>query len=612
MNTTKTIHQRHTIIFTNIFIFTICFILPFIYLNNTIDPTLNIRFFILSILNFIIFSYFALTRSSELKILFNNKLIIGFLLFLFWLIITSFFANNIHESIYEIIKYFNLILLLIIASSLFRNIDFYDKLIKSFTLSSFLLSIIGILQFVFKSTFIPGGWGFPYATMANANLYAMALFLLIPYLLYSIITYNNQWKIFSILSLFLLQINLILTQTRSVFIAIIISILLIIPFCKYFKIRLGISRYYTYSLLIILFFYVTMFITYNKKPITTSNDDFENQYTYISINERINLASKTVNIFNNHPLIGCGIGNWKINFPIQGTGEMVGENGYTLYKRPHNDYLLILSETGFIGFLIYITLLILAINYCIKILNKKNNLENKKLIITLLFGLFGYSIISLFSFPIERTFHSIMFILYLSGIISLFINNSDKENYLNINIKSIYVLISVISFFSIFFLYARLEAEKSQKEILTLRKEGKWKEIVNRYDENNIFYYSLGPSTMPTIWYRGVAHYQSENYSLALEDFTTAYALHPNNPHVLNNLGSIYEYYGDHNKSIEYYKRAIQVAEKFEDALINLSIVYYNAGNFESSYKILNKKDVYFKNNRHEILLKEVEKKINE
>ena len=115
---------------------------------------------------------------------------------------------------------------------------------------------------------------------------------------------------------------------------------------------------------------------------------------------------------------------------------------------------------------------------------------------------------------------------------------------------------------------------------------------------------------MPTIWYRGVAYFSKGEFELALNDFNKAFDLHPNNPHVLNNLGTIQEYYNRHNKAIEYYNQAIIVAHKFQDAIINLSAVYYNIGDYLKAYNLLSRKNINFTDERYKIYLKKIKEKL--
>ena len=56
----------------------------------------------------------------------------------------------------------------------------------------------------------------------------------------------------------------------------------------------------------------------------------------------------------------------------------------------------------------------------------------------------------------------------------------------------------------------------------------------------------------------------------ALDDFKKAYAHHPNNIHVLNNLGTCYALLQHPEKAIEFYRKALEISPGFERCLINL------------------------------------------
>ena len=72
-----------------------------------------------------------------------------------------------------------------------------------------------------------------------------------------------------------------------------------------------------------------------------------------SIEERLKLWTKTLNMISENPLLGVGIGNWKIIIPSYGTTGLRSEQGEVHFQRPHNDFLWILAETGIISLLFY-------------------------------------------------------------------------------------------------------------------------------------------------------------------------------------------------------------------------------------------------------------------
>ena len=57
-----------------------------------------------------------------------------------------------------------------------------------------------------------------------------------------------------------------------------------------------------------------------------------------------------------HPVLGVGRGNWEYRYPLYAGGEHININAAP--RRPHNDLLWIVSETGIVGLGFYLALLI--------------------------------------------------------------------------------------------------------------------------------------------------------------------------------------------------------------------------------------------------------------
>ena len=108
-------------------------------------------------------------------------------------------------------------------------------------------------------------------------------------------------------------------------------------------------------------------------------------------------------------------------------------------------------------------------------------------------------------------------------------------------------------------------------------------------------YFPLDDTSTPIDWYRGVANYSLKKMDKAFANFISAFEHNPNHVHVLNNLATLYQLNGINDKAIELFNRAISIAPKFIDPVINLSAIYYNKGDYENSLKTIRQID-YDKN----------------
>ena len=74
------------------------------------------------------------------------------------------------------------------------------------------------------------------------------------------------------------------------------------------------------------------------------------------------------------------------------------------------------------------------------------------------------------------------------------------------------------------------------------------------------------------------AYYDKNNYEYAIEDYTRAIQLDPNDPNLYNNLGVAYFNIGDVNKAIENYTKAITIKPDHDSSYYNRGDSYYNRG----------------------------------
>jgi O-antigen ligase len=146
----------------------------------------------------------------------------------------------------------------------------------------------------------------------------------------------------------------------------------------------------------------------------TSEDD--------SINERLGYYSDAVQSIMNNPIIGVGVGNWKIK-SIDYAGQSV--SGYTVPYHVHNDFLQITAEIGIVGGLIYLMIYLLPI-YSIIRKNKNQVLDNLNLVYILV--IFAVYIDSMLNFPMSRPVNHIFLLFTLVAIMQTLKTKYDNES----------------------------------------------------------------------------------------------------------------------------------------------------------------------------------------
>ena len=285
-----------------------------------------------------------------------------------------------------------------------------DNLIKIFKsiLSIFLIiSIIGIIQYIFDFNLIergvfkyPGALGRITSTMSNATIldkYLSLNLLLIIYVMYKLHKFN--WKL--VLCFLIGLVALSFTYSRSgticfYFIAFIFTILFI-------------YKKQWINLLIIISSLILLYLIPGQKYLLSSTSNYVNDTVneiwdklnmeYLSpinngiaklftiddffdeddsINSRNYYMEVAKRIIDEYPLTGIGIGNYNYIYKNQNVNDYL-ENKLNLkieYLYPHNLYYHFASETGIIGLILLISIFVLMFLKAIK---------NNNLVISFLF-----------------------------------------------------------------------------------------------------------------------------------------------------------------------------------------------------------------------------------
>ena len=238
-------------IFSAVFLGITFIILPLVYFQSTLDPVLAPRFFILTVLltlSLLLLIYcsgvgwFHPTRPVRWKHLtalydelvthtpiLQQKIFYAFLIFTAVSGLSLFNAINISEGIYELFKLLTLFVFFVIITLLIENgKDTITQIFKAINISALIISLIGLYQFylLFSTTKLFNVFESQHSitsTLAHKNLFALTLFLTIPFIIYGMLKFHKIWKWLCIINLVLVLIELLLLQTRSVWLAFFVS-----------------------------------------------------------------------------------------------------------------------------------------------------------------------------------------------------------------------------------------------------------------------------------------------------------------------------------------------------------------------------------------------------
>ena len=332
-------------------------------------------------------------------------------------------------------------------------------------------------------------------------------------------------------------------------------------------------------------------------PHTSEKSEIEhNVLSTSSLAERCLLWDKTYRIADKHPVAGCGIGNWQIDFPETGLKGLYRADVWNInFTKPHNEYLGLLAETGYLGLLLYVASLVSLVVLSFFALCKTQG-RIDFLYGAIVLSLFvGSSLNALFDFPNSRIEHIIWNGILMAYLFRLIANGKQKTLGKGWNIVFLVfavILITVGGF--------RLSGDRNTFKMQQALKANDWKAVEHRGNQALSVFYSIDPVGLPVHWYIGKAQKQTRNPQ-AINSFRKAYHEAPYCKENLNDIGLV-EYHAAHNldKAEFYLKEAIRVSPNYVYPYLNLAYIYLSEGEPQKAKEVADA--LYFDAHKRDVM----------
>ncbi len=393
----------------------------------------SIHFLFLAVLNLI--SFLLVLRKNtidEFLSVFKGKPhSFSYLLFIFFGLISILSAGNKVESIVSITQlliFFSSFIIIVFLSKQ-KHINFIKAFIV-YTLMAVFIESFYINYLFYDSIVISGNIldrsnefrGFT----ANINISSFSICLKIPLLFY--LTFNtkvNTLKLLSLIMIFSSIITILLLGGRASIIALLFILIMIFIICILNINKLKIINLSLSILIVVLSLSAYQYFNQNNtsSSVVERFSNVLNPTADQSLKERLNFYNTAFQSIRDKPLLGVGIGNWKL-ISIKYSKDLIDD--YKVPYHVHNDFLQVAAEIGLIGGIAYMYFIFFPFLMSIKkfLIDKEKNL-NKYALVFLIFGV--YIIDSLLNFPMVRpvTFIYLLFAMALFYI--LYPNNLNDE-----------------------------------------------------------------------------------------------------------------------------------------------------------------------------------------
>lgn len=497
---------------------------------------------------------------------FPKKLTYLTLLFLIWLLVSTINSKVIELSLVEFIYYVSLMSIFFVGFNTFKNSLFTIK--GTTIVGSFL--IYGYFLFEFPSRNFLQGVQFTGPFFWHNQMAAFILFILPLSIAYFIS--SSKHKYLWMLNSVLLFIPLLFTYSRGAWLSIGISITA--GAVIFFRKEITFRRFAFVGLLTFLFL-ISVFILPQTQSIENRLISIisETSSRSVSSNVRINASNVAIEIANDYKITGAGPGT-------------VGELYYKYQQEPwiyarhtHNHYLQLFAEIGYIGGVIFISLIFGILFYSAKWGSSLSG-ENRYLLSGIFTALLASAIHNLLDVDWNKTSLAFLFFLYAGFALSLSIKSKQIlviRKDIEILVKLTLVLLVFVSFY-LFVFINKLETGKDFIDDQEFEKSfGSYQKAAN-----------LLPISHTPYLYLGRLDKSRGNTTDALEYFQFSTSNNPYNAEPLYQSGLIHQSNGNIDDAINSVKSAIHLNPFAEpEYYITLSSLYSEKGEKELVLEIL-------------------------
>jgi len=585
------------------------FLLSIAFATSLVEPVLLPRQLVLSLFCLVLIYLYVRDKTLTWEYFVshgNRTFLLGVLALIISFCLATISAFNISLGVYVASKYCIELLFLTFTTQLL----ILGKItIKHVSIGVLIFIVVQIVAGLFQSLgFLQEGIDLVdnkeiSGLTANKNLFASCLYLSLPFLVYlSLFSSHLFTKIVSILGVLCALWLIYILQSKTVYVGLFISIISFGFFALLFTKQWSFKRKLWISSIVLIFVLGIATIFYAQKKTyfeqmllqnteLTSSKDFKKHNDNTTLLVRFTLWKNSFHIIKESPLLGKGPGNWILFFPKYGLNQMKDlgvENGTIIFQNPHNDWILLLSEIGIVGFVCYLFFYVLGVYLCFKNIRNSQDKSIKILHLLILSTWIGLFLIHSGDFPLERIEHQVL--IYSMYAIVLYTYSLHVKKHTLTRARFGIVLgffFLIIALFSTLVSYNRLQSEKKMKLVKEAMLANQWNVVIENTQALETIFYTMDPTTIPISWYTGVAFFNLNQFQTAIPYFEKAYRTNPYNVNVLSNYAACYTKLNAFQKATVLYNKALLISPRFDELRLNLCVVYYKQRKYKEAFNCL-------------------------
>ncbi len=452
------------------------------------------------------------------------------------------------------------------------------------------LSVVGLLQYAGIAFGDLPGKVVPYGTQGNKNLLTSAVMLALPLSFYAVVTGPNRRKLAAAVAI-VLEVGLIAaSRSRGAWIAIGVMTLVAAGLVVRSHIkrrqdshqRLLRTPWRTTTIIVCLGLLVGVGAhELHKRNVPAIPTQLLNLST-ASIEHRLHLWQATLHMIGEAPLLGQGLGQWKIHAPRFYGDALQRQTTEVSYLRPHNDFLWIASESGIIGLFLTLGIFGVGLREALRRINRDSGAGQWMALIALC-GLIAFAVDSSFSFSRERPALLMYLALYLGMSLSTDVAQKGQKAPSRCQNRVIFVSILIASLATSAFFTMRLLSDLHTKQAMIALAGKEYDRVVEEAHAADRWHSRFDYGAIPLRGYAGFALFESGRYTEAAEELSAAYKLNPYSYAVLNNLAAAHLFGGSYAESGRFYQESLRLWPQADQSLLNYAILNYVTGQFDSA-----------------------------
>lgn len=385
-------------------------------------------------------------------------------------------------------------------------------------------------------------------TTGNKNIFAAGLVIKIPFLLYCIHRFGLLGKIVNAAFLVFATWAIFIVNARASYLSFFITLVMYLIFCvityiKEKKLDRGLFRIALVLIPAIIAFFISQLELAEASNIPDPTGEVKK---YGSVTDRLASVSEVndesnqvrfrlwahaIDYTKKHPVMGCGIGNWKIaSIPYQ--REITNDLYVPIHA--HNDFLEMFGELGIAGGLLYLSIFICIIVFTYKTYYSDADEDTKLVSVFSFMAFVVYMVDAMFNFPMERPISQVFFILITATNVGSYIRGREEQKDQKVilqkagNFKTLFAFVSILLLIPSFYVtYQTYKSLIIQKDVLgdlnnePLRLD--WKEITTKFPSIP----NLSATAQPIESIKGRYLYEAGHYDEALVLLTKGQKANP-------------------------------------------------------------------------------------